>query len=136
MSIIGQVVLKDKDSEPNLFGCFPKYLAGFEIWKFYGNDEYPNAPRFFNLDIICTPDEYIDGHWLVWRGEREWTGYIVLKKVIGVTSHQDRVEQKTYECAIKFAQDIAEWSNLPFVDETSRAKEGKLTTIVNSEPSR
>lgn len=125
----GRIVLKDKDPEPNHFGYSPKYIAGFEIWEFYHNDNFPNAPGEISLDIICTPDVCIDGHWLTWKGDRIWNGYTVPKEVIGVTSHLDRVEPKTYELAKKFAEDKAKSSHLQFKDETSRAKESPLASV-------
>lgn len=76
------------------------------------------------VGLVYGSGQEIDGHWLVriTNPERPRLSDLIHDEVIGVTSHRDRLDAKTSECARNYAREYALASQCEFVDETGKKK--------------
>jgi len=108
----------DKIAEDRLRELVKGILIGFSVQE---DVELPGLkhPEYLVEATIYTPEEQIDGHWLV----RLHTD--ISKKidpdhdcVIGVTSHKDRIIVKTYTCAREYATALSQQTSKTLNDRT------------------
>ncbi|MBS3079777.1 hypothetical protein J4218_06660 [Candidatus Pacearchaeota archaeon] len=71
------------------------------------------------ISLVYTPESEIDGHWLVRRTELECARILDPNHdvVIGITSHRDRIHDKSYWCARGYAEQCARDNNCEFREE-------------------
>lgn len=79
----------------------------------------------------------VEGNYVVyWKGQHETSPEIRHSvTILGMTPDEEKVPDKTYECAVQYCQDLAETHGVKLINETRRAKESGLkdkTTIVQT----
>jgi len=69
--------------------------------------------------LVYTPDLELDGHWLVRRTEDECARIMDTDhdRVLGVTSHKDRIHDKSYWCGRGYAEQYSRDNQCEFKEE-------------------
>ncbi len=70
----------------------------------------------------------VEGNYVVyWKGQNETYPEILNSvTILGMTPSEEKISDKTYECAVQYCQDLAEAHEVKLVNETLRGKESQL----------
>ena len=88
-------------------------------------DDIERQLRASERKALITPlEKPVENHWLVdahiWCG-----GSSTFEEIIGVTHSETKILEKTYRCALDYAQGIAKRCSWDFADLTSRANQDR-----------